>query len=144
MKDKNLTIRIAVLGASGYTGSELIKLALLHPFIEIVFLSSERHIGKRIDDIFPHFSGSNLPNFSKIDNLFKQDLGLDFIFCCLPHSTSQAIIKRIFEEKNFKNKIKVIDLSADFRISDPENYEKIYGKKHIAFRFTAEGNIWFN
>ncbi|MAR79710.1 MAG: N-acetyl-gamma-glutamyl-phosphate reductase [Rhodospirillaceae bacterium] len=132
MKNNNLTIRIAVLGASGYTGSELIKLALLHPFIDIVFLSSERYIGKRIEDIFPHFSGSNLPEFSKIDTFFKQDLNIDFVFCCLPHSTSQEVVKRIFEEKKFRKKIKVIDLSADFRISDPKNYEKIYRKQHMA------------
>ncbi|PPR77989.1 MAG: N-acetyl-gamma-glutamyl-phosphate reductase [Alphaproteobacteria bacterium MarineAlpha2_Bin1] len=132
MNNKNLRIKIGILGASGYTGSELVRLAILHPFIEIVFLSSERYVGRSIDEIFPHFKGIKLPKLSLIDSLFDQDLNLDVVFCCLPHSTSQIIVKKIFEELKFKQKIRVIDLSADFRISNTQSYEKIYGKKHTA------------
>ncbi len=132
MNNKNYRIRVGILGASGYTGSELVKLAILHPFIDIIFLSSERYAGRSIDNIFPHFKGMKLPKLSKIDSLFDQDLGLDVIFCCLPHSTSQKIVKKIFEEVKFKQKTRVIDLSADFRISNPKSYEKIYGEEHIA------------
>ncbi|MBL41304.1 MAG: N-acetyl-gamma-glutamyl-phosphate reductase [Rhodospirillaceae bacterium] len=132
MNNKSFKIRIGILGASGYTGSELVKLAIMHPFIEIVFLSSERYEGWSIHEIFPHLKGVKLPKLSKVDTLFNQNLSLDVIFCCLPHSTSQKIVKKIFKEIKFTQKTRVIDLSADFRISNPQNYEQIYGKEHIA------------
>jgi len=120
-------LKIAVLGASGYTGADLIRLALLHPQMEIVALSGERKAGQTVDAVWPHFKAYTLPDLVTADSIdFSQ---VDAVFGCLPHATSQQIIKQIFEGPNPP---KVIDLSADFRLTDPATYEEWYGNPHAA------------
>ncbi len=138
MKNDGARIRIAVLGATGYTGSELLKFAINHPLVDIVFLSSERYAQKAISEIFPHLSGFKLPKLQSIDYLFSSDTDIDFVFCCLPHSTSQKIVKKIFTEIKVTPAPKIIDLSADFRINDPLKYKKTYGLDHIALDLQAK------
>lgn len=122
--------RIAILGASGYTGAELVRLIATHPSMEIAALSADRKAGMEMGDVFPHLSHLNLPTLIKIDQIDFS--GIDLVFCALPHATSQMVIKGL------PDTVKVVDLSADFRLRDPEAYEKWYGGKHDALELQAE------
>jgi N-acetyl-gamma-glutamyl-phosphate reductase len=122
-------IQIAILGASGYTGVELIRLLLNHKQVNIKALSADSNAGKEISKIYPHLEPFALPVLQKIEEIdFSQ---IDLVFCCLPHTTSQKIVKSLLENKNCRN-LKVIDLSADFRLSNPDDYQKWYEHSHIA------------
>lgn len=116
--------RIAILGASGYTGAELVRLLHLHPHADIVALTGESHAGKAMREVYPHLSTLNLPKLVKIEDV--DYAGIDVVFCCLPHATTQTVIARI------PNHVKVIDLSADFRLSDVDAYARWYGHPHQA------------
>ena len=116
--------RIIILGASGYTGAELVRLIALHPQMEIVALSADRKAGLAMRDVFPHLSHLSLPDLKKIDEIDMS--AADLVFCALPHATSQAVIRKLPDH------VKVVDLSADFRINDAEVYSKWYGKPHDA------------
>ena len=104
--------RIIILGASGYTGAELVRLIALHPQMEIVALSADRKSGLAMRDVFPHLSYLSLPDLKKIDEIDMS--AADLVFCALPHATSQAVIRKLPDH------VKVVDLSADFRINDAE------------------------
>ena len=117
-------IRVAVLGASGYTGGETLRLAVRHENMELLALTADRHAGESIEEVFPNLAGYKLPPLTKIDDVnFGQ---LDAVFCCLPHGATQEVVKALPES------LRVIDLSADFRIRDPEVYAKWYGHQHYA------------
>ena len=119
-----MTHKIAILGASGYTGAELVRLIATHPNMDIVALSADRKAGLEMGEVFPHLRHLSLPRLQKIEELDFSDI--DMVFCALPHATSQAVIRELPGE------LKVVDLSADFRIRDPQIYEKWYGKPHSA------------
>ncbi|GHA40961.1 N-acetyl-gamma-glutamyl-phosphate reductase [Amylibacter ulvae] len=121
---------IAILGASGYTGAELVRLIATHPMMNIVALSGERKAGMEMRDVFPHLRHLDLPTLVKIEDIDFTDV--DLCFCALPHATSQAVIKELPKD------MKVVDLSADFRLRDPEVYAKWYGGKHDALDIQAE------
>ena len=123
-------IRIAVLGASGYTGGETLRLAARHPNIDVLALTAERYAGVAIDEIFPHLGGLALPSPTKIDDLNLDEV--DAVFCCLPHGTTQEVVKLLPRD------LKVVDLSADFRLGDPEVYAAWYGHKHFAPELQAD------
>jgi len=115
---------IAILGASGYTGAELVRLAATHPGLRIAGLSANSKAGRAMGEVFPHLRHLDLPDLVTIENL---DLsGIDLVFCALPHATSQNVIAGLPRD------LKVVDLSADFRLRDPADYEKWYGKPHAA------------
>jgi N-acetyl-gamma-glutamyl-phosphate reductase len=115
---------IGILGATGYTGVELLRLLADHPSARVRTLTSERHAGQPIAAVFPHLQGRELPALSKVGD---DDLGaLDVLFGCLPHGTTQEVIRELPRGP------KVIDLSADFRLSDPAVYESTYGQPHRA------------
>ncbi|MCA8880933.1 MAG: N-acetyl-gamma-glutamyl-phosphate reductase [Rhodobacteraceae bacterium] len=116
--------RVAVLGASGYVGAELVRLVATHPSIEIAALSADRKAGLAMGAVFPHLRHLDLPGLVAISEI---DFGtVDLVFCALPHGTTQPVIKGLPRD------IKVVDLSADFRLRDPEAYRKWYGKPHEA------------
>ncbi|MGB8616271.1 MAG: N-acetyl-gamma-glutamyl-phosphate reductase, partial [Pseudolabrys sp.] len=79
--------KIGVLGASGYTGGELVRILLRHPRADIVLLTAERSAGKAMRDVFQHFSPFALPQLVAIDGLDWANLALDVAFCALPHAT---------------------------------------------------------
>jgi N-acetyl-gamma-glutamyl-phosphate reductase len=125
-----MTHSIAILGASGYTGAELIRLIATHPELRIAALTGERKAGQTMASVFPFLRHLDLHDLVRIEDVdFSQ---IDLAFCALPHATSQAVIKELPRD------LKIVDLSADFRLRDPAAYEKWYGKPHAAPDLQAE------
>lgn len=123
-------IRTIILGASGYTGAELLRLLINHPHVEIVGLSAERNADHPVADVFPHLGIYNLPELKHIDDL--NFMKADLVFCALPHGTTQKVIAALPKH------VKVVDLSADFRLRDPEAYAEWYGHPHQALELQRE------
>ena len=115
---------IAILGASGYTGAELVRLIAGHPTFEIKALSGDRKAGQTMASVYPHLRHMDLPELSRIEDIDFS--GIDMAFCALPHATSQEVIAGL------PAGVRVVDLSADFRLSDEEAYRHWYGKDHSA------------
>jgi N-acetyl-gamma-glutamyl-phosphate reductase len=115
-------LRIAVLGASGYTGADLVRLALAHPRIEIAALSANAKAGQTMADIWPHLAMyPALPRLARAEDI---DLsGIDAVFGCLPHAASAQLLGGITGPR-------IIDLSADFRLKDAATYADWYGGAH--------------
>jgi N-acetyl-gamma-glutamyl-phosphate reductase len=127
--------KIGILGASGYTGAELVRLLLHHPRADIVLLTADRRAGKPISDVFPQFAPYKLPTLIALDAVDWPRLGLDLIFCALPHGTTQTVIKDLLARLP---QLKIVDLSADFRLADPAVYERWYGHSHAAPQLQAQ------
>jgi N-acetyl-gamma-glutamyl-phosphate reductase len=121
---KKVQLNIGILGASGYTGVELVRLLTLHPNAKIKFMTANSHAGKNYNEVFPHLGNNNLPKLIKTEDIIWDDI--DVVFCALPHGTTQEIVKTI------PTSIKIIDLSADFRLDNIETYAEWYGHKHHA------------
>jgi N-acetyl-gamma-glutamyl-phosphate reductase len=127
--------KIGVLGASGYTGAELVRMLLRHPRAEIVLLTADRRAGQEMRAVFPQFSPFSLPTLASLDGLNWASAGLDVAFCALPHATTQKVIKDLLAQTPAT---KVVDLSADFRLADTAAYAKWYGHDHHAPELQAE------
>src|SRR5246127_4645184 len=121
--------KIGVLGASGYTGAELLRLLLPHPRVEIALLTAERRAGQHMRQVFPQFSPHALPKLVAIDGVDWNKAALDLAFCALPHATTQTVIKDLLAKAPAT---KVVDLSADFRLGDTAAYARWYGHEHHA------------
>lgn len=118
------TIKIGVLGASGYTGSEIVRLLATHPVFKVTLMTADRKAGQPLASVFPHLVSQDLPNMVAVkDAEFSQ---VDAVFCCLPHGTTQEIISAL------PSTLKVVDLSADFRLHDVKEYEEWYNRSHGA------------
>jgi N-acetyl-gamma-glutamyl-phosphate reductase len=116
--------RAAILGASGYSALELIKLLLRHPCAEITALTTRQPEPRPIGDVHPSLAGRiELP----VENLALEAVAerADVVFCCLPHGASAAAVAELLPLGK-----KVVDLSADYRLDDPEVYAKWYGVEH--------------
>jgi N-acetyl-gamma-glutamyl-phosphate reductase len=125
-----MTYKVAILGASGYTGSELVRLIATHPDLEIAALSANAKAGQRMAQVFPHLRHLDLPDLVTIDEVnFSR---IDLCFCALPHKTSQEVIADLPRD------LRIVDLSADFRLRDPAAYEAWYGNPHAAPDLQAE------
>ncbi len=119
-----MTHNIAIIGASGYTGAELIRLIAAHPGMEIVALAANSRAGQSMAQVFPHLRHLDLPDLVTWEQIdFSQ---IDLCFCALPHKTSQEVIREL------PHSLKIVDLSADFRLRDPAEYTKWYGNAHGA------------
>ena len=114
-------VSVSIIGASGYTGGELLRLLLFHPEVEIKRATSERFFGKPLHKVHPNLRKLSNIKFSSLSDLEPCDL----LFLCLPHGES---MRKIEEYKKLAKKI--IDLSADFRLHSPELYETWYKKPH--------------
>ena len=115
-------MKVGIVGASGYTGQELLRLLIRHPKVEVTCATSERFDGSAIGAVFPSFRGIIDLRFSKLSvNDIVRDA--DFIFTALPHGTSMDVVAACINKGK-----RVVDLSADFRLKDPALYERWYGK----------------
>ena len=116
--------KIGIIGATGYTGSELVRILTNHPDVEITMITSESRAGELFSDVHPFLQGiadQKLVSINQID-----EYELDLVFLALPHGVSMDFAKR-FKDKPFK----IIDLSGDFRLSSKEVYEEWYKLNHI-------------
>jgi N-acetyl-gamma-glutamyl-phosphate reductase len=118
------TIDTAILGASGYTGAELLRLLENHPQFHVRALTGDSQAGKPIASVYPHLRHRNLPDLVKHTDVNFSTI--DVVFCCLPHGTTQEIIAGL------PSHVKIVDLSADFRLHSLPEYAQWYGHAHRA------------
>lgn len=116
--------RIAVVGATGFTGSELVRILHRHPRVELVLISSESRAGDRFSDVHPFFRGIVDTRLESVSALRGRDV--DLAFFALPHRVSMEYV-RDFHDRDFA----IVDLSGDFRLSSPSVYEAWYGVSSV-------------
>lgn len=117
-------LRVAVAGATGYAGGELLRILAAHPEVEIVRLTSETHAGKSLVDAMPAFRGVLGGRLLALDPATVGE-GADLVFAALPHKTAMSAVPKILASGK-----KVVDFSADYRLKDPAAYEAWYGVRH--------------
>ncbi len=115
--------KAGIIGATGYTGSELVRILHHHPEVEIALITSESHAGKMFSDIHPQFEG--LVDYQLSSSAALSDVTLDVVFLALPHGVSMDFVKKLYHTG-----IRMIDLSGDFRLDGPETYKEWYHKDH--------------
>ena len=125
-------MRVGIVGASGYTGAELMRLVASHPEMEVVLATGDTQAGTAVADLYPSlrpvYGGMQFEPYTP-----EAVEGLDVVFCGLPHGASQAIVPEV------KDRVKwVLDLSADFRLKDPAAYPQWYGAEHTAPELLAD------
>jgi LysW-gamma-L-alpha-aminoadipyl-6-phosphate/LysW-L-glutamyl-5-phosphate reductase len=117
-------MKVGVIGASGYVGGELLRLLSTHPEVEVKMVTSRQKVGEYVHRIHPGLKGFIELAFSPMD-LDKLSNTCDLVFVSVPHGKSNQIVHDLYERG-----IKIIDLSADFRLKNPEDYVKWYGWEH--------------
>lgn len=114
--------KVGIIGATGYAGSELARLLYSHPCVELTAISSVSYVGKKISDVYPSFNAIN------DDVLVDEDAVIDsceLVFASLPHGLAEKIARKCYDKG-----VKLIDLGADFRLSDNQDYSKWYGLEY--------------
>ena len=125
--------KIGVLGASGYTGADAVRLAARHPNVEIAAVTANTHAGRTMNEVFPHFFMLDLPRLTEWEKVDWR--ALDAVYCGLPHGTTQEIIAAVLAANPA---IKILDMSADFRLRDMGTYAQWYGHEHRAPQLQGE------
>jgi N-acetyl-gamma-glutamyl-phosphate reductase len=122
-------LKVAIAGATGYSGEELIGLLTRHPGIELACVTSRAEAGRRLDEVFPRFQGHKYSNlkFAGSDPGAMVASGAQLAFLALPHGAAAPFARTLLEAG-----LRVIDLSADFRLKDPAVYREFYGEPHPA------------
>ncbi|MDA3867172.1 MAG: N-acetyl-gamma-glutamyl-phosphate reductase [Salinivirgaceae bacterium] len=115
--------KVAIIGVTGYTGSELLRILSNHPLVEVAMVSSESRAGDKVTDVHPFLQGIADLTIQSVDQI--DDVELDLVFLALPHGVSMDFVRR-FKNKDFK----IVDLSGDFRLSSPEVFKKWYNMPH--------------
>lgn len=118
-------VKVAILGGSGYGGSELLRLLLFHPQAEIKFVSANEHAGRRVDAVHPNLAHLSDLKFEAMPDAASL-ADFDCIFLALPHGQAMEIAPRLPEG------VRVIDLSGDFRLNDADVFKEFYGREHTA------------
>ena len=116
-------LRAGILGASGYTGAETIRLLLNHPEVEVGAVSANALAGNALSDVFPHLRDAGPMMLERAEDIKWSEL--DVVFSCLPHGTSQDVLLSLPDH------LKIIDLSADFRFRSAETYSEVYKRDHL-------------
>ncbi|MDI6401279.1 N-acetyl-gamma-glutamyl-phosphate reductase [Balneolaceae bacterium ANBcel3] len=117
-------IKAGVIGATGYTGSEIVRILSQHPHVQISLITSESRAGEKFSDVHPFFRGivdDVLYTASKVE-----EMELDVLFLALPHGVSMEYVKKFAGKES-----RIVDFSGDFRLASPDVYEAWYSKKHI-------------
>ncbi len=117
-------MEIGIIGASGYVGGEILRLLLSHPKVNVTMVTSKQHIGNYLHRVHPSLKGFTDLIFSEL-NYDKISDKCDLVFTAVPHGTSLNIVKNLYERN-----VKIIDLSADYRLHRSTDYEKWYKFKH--------------
>jgi len=118
-------MKVAIVGATGYTGLELVRILSHHPKVRLSVLTSERYAGRTFDAIYPAFRSICAMPLESLDPQKLPDKA-DLFFIALPHQESMGVVPNLLKAKK-----RVIDLSADFRFSSQKTYERWY-QKHVA------------
>lgn len=117
--------KVGIIGATGYTGSELVRILSVHPDVSLQVLTSESNAGQKFSDVYPQFTGIADKELQKMEVI--KNMEIDLLFLALPHGVSMSFVK-----DHANDNYKIIDLSGDFRLSKPEVYKEWYGKEHVA------------
>src|SRR6266542_2788473 len=125
-------IRIGILGGSGYGGAELLRILLLHPQAEPVFVTANEHAGKSVGEVHRNLYGLTDLKFQSAPKDPASLEDLDCVFLALPHGQAMEIVPRL------PVNVKVIDLSGDFRLRDKNDFEQHYNREHTAMFAQAE------
>lgn len=121
-----MSLRVGIIGASGFTGAELLRLVVDHPDFEVVVATGDTQAGTAVADLYPSLAGAYPTlTFTPYAEGLADQLGLDLVFCGLPHGTSQQIVPGLLDGTRV-----VVDLGADFRLNDSSLYPTWYGLEH--------------
>jgi N-acetyl-gamma-glutamyl-phosphate reductase len=119
-------VRVGILGATGYSGIEAVRLLAAHPFVELSVLTSEHYAGREVADVYRHLAGVDLPPLEELRTDLIQGRA-EVVFSCLPEKVATAMIAELVQSG-----IKVIDFSEDFRLKDAATYRSVFGVDHPA------------
>jgi N-acetyl-gamma-glutamyl-phosphate reductase len=125
-------IRIGIFGGSGYGGSELLRILLSHPNVEVALVTANEHAGKPVGEVHRNLFGLTELIFEKAPDDPSGLTNLDCVFLALPHGQAMDIVPRL------PAATKVIDLSGDFRLRDKDEFEQHYGRQHTAIDAQSE------
>jgi N-acetyl-gamma-glutamyl-phosphate reductase len=128
----NPKLRVAIFGGSGYGGSELLRILLFHPNVELVFVTANEHAGKPIGEVHPNLNGLIDMKFSTAPQDPAVLADLDCVFLALPHGQAMDVVPTLPEN------VKAIDLSGDFRLRNQKVFEEHYGRTHTAMSSQSE------
>lgn len=127
-------IEVGILGASGYAGSELVRLLVQREDVQLNFLGANRQAGSAVSDLYPNVYQRLIQDYEVVDLQDPKTFnGLDLLFSCLPHGQSQAAVAQAYQAG-----VRVIDFSADYRLKSPKTYEGWYNTKHAYPKLLAE------
>ncbi len=121
-----MRIKVGIFGGSGYGGSELLRILLFHPQVDLLFVTANEHAGKRVGEVHRNLLGLTDLVFTAAPQEVESFANVDCIFLALPHGQALDIVPRL------PGNTRVIDLSGDFRLADSEIFEQHYGRKHTA------------
>ena len=121
----DLMVKVGIIGATGYTGVELLRLLLQHPDVTVKVVTSRTEVGRRLDALFPALRGHTELAFTDPDT--TELLSCDLVFFATPHNVAMRSVPRLLEAG-----VRVIDLSADYRLDDPELWSQWYGEPHTS------------
>ena len=130
--EKEAKIRVGIFGGSGYGGSELLRILLFHPHVELVFVTANEQAGKPIGEVHRNLHGLTSLSFVKTPEDLENLDGVDCVFLALPHGQAMEVVPRLPKH------VKAIDLSGDFRLRDQSVFEKHYKQQHTAIAAQAE------
>lgn len=129
MNDK---LNIGIYGGSGYGGSELLRILLFHPNVEIAFVTANEQAGKSVSEVHKNLAGLTDLSFCSAPEQAEQLSGLDCVFLALPHGQAMDVVPSL------PANVKAIDLSGDFRLRDQAIFEKHYKQPHTAMQFQSD------
>src|SRR5678815_3478318 len=126
-----MKLKTAIFGGSGYGGSELLRILLFHPHVEIVLVTANEHAGKAVGEVHRNLLGLTDLRFVKLNDP-SEISDVDLVFFALPHGQALAIVPQLGRD------VKVIDLSGDFRIGDADVFKQFYRLDHEAMELQSE------
>jgi len=132
LETQNSKLRVAIYGGSGYGGSELLRILLLHPNVEIVFVTANEQAGKSVSEVHRNLAGLSDLVFSQTPQESSELKNIDCVFLALPHGQAMDVVPKLPAH------VKAIDLSGDFRLRDQQAFEKHYARAHTAMSSQEE------